>query len=105
MLKILKKIKESKTVIRMLEYVKRPLIATLLTALGVAFFAEITNRRSILAAFAFVFTKFHFFLFNFFIVFLILSFSLFFKKRKSVLLLLSMGSRVGAVCFPCDHLL
>ena len=90
MVEFFKKIKENKMFMRLSGKLRTPLAATLLAALGVTLFTEITNRRSIIEAFAFMFSKFHFFVFNFFIVFFILSFSLLFKKRKSVLLLLSI---------------
>lgn len=67
----------------------KSLIITVLTALGVTFFTEITNRRSIVDAIVFAFTKPHLFLFNVFIIFFVISFSLLFKKRKVWLIFLS----------------
>ncbi len=68
----------------------RSLLITLASAFGVAFFTEITNRRSLIEAISFLFTRPHLFFFNFSIIFFTLSISLFFKKRKVWLLLLSL---------------
>ncbi len=65
------------------------LIFTLLTALAVTLFMEITNRRSLFSAFAFAFAKPHFFLLNFVIVFFSMSITLLLKKRKVWLLFIS----------------
>ena len=67
----------------------RSLLLTLAVSFGVTFFTEITNRRSILEAIVFTFTRPHLFLFNFIIIFFTLSISLLFKKRKVWLLFLS----------------
>ncbi len=68
----------------------RSLLITLVSAFGVAFFTEITNRRSLWGAIVFLFTRPHLFFFNFSIIFFTLSISLFFKKRKVWLLFLSL---------------
>ncbi|MBR3966206.1 MAG: LTA synthase family protein [Clostridia bacterium] len=68
----------------------RSLLITLASAFGVTFFTEITNRRSLIDAFVFLFTRPHLFFFNFSIIFFTLSISLFFKKRKVWLLFLSL---------------
>lgn len=68
----------------------RSLLITLASAFGVAFFTEITNRRSLIDAIVFLFTRPHMFFFNFSIIFFTLSISLFLKKRKVWLLLLSL---------------
>ncbi|MBE6538410.1 MAG: LTA synthase family protein [Ruminococcaceae bacterium] len=67
----------------------KTLFITVLVALGVTFFTEITNRRSLIEAIVFAFTKPHLFIFNLFIIFFVLSFSLLFKKRKVWLIFLS----------------
>ena len=58
------------------------LLITIATAFGISLFTEITNKRSIIDAIVFMFSRPHLFAFNMTIIFFTLSFSLLFKKRK-----------------------
>lgn len=67
----------------------RPLVETLLTALMLALVTEFTNHRTPARFAHFVFGRPHLFFLNFTIIFMTLSFSLLFGKRRSVLILIS----------------
>lgn len=67
----------------------RNLLITIAASLGVTFFTEITNRRSLWDTILFIFRQPHLFFFNLIIIFFTLSISLLFKKRKVWLLFLS----------------
>lgn len=67
----------------------RSSIATVAAALALAVIIELFNHRSFLSAAKFIFLRPHLFFLNFIIILFTLSFSLLFRKRKAVLILLS----------------